>query len=213
MKSMQGILFDLDGTLWDSSEQVIAAWNDCIAETTDLPNRYTLADMQSYMGKTMEVIAALMFPCLPEADRMAILHRCTDWEHRYLHTHPATLYPESERTLRTLAARYRLGIVSNCQEGYIPIYLAQCGFAECFCDQECAGHTGRSKGENIRQVMARQGITDCIYVGDTAGDEEAARDAGIPFVHAAYVFGTAQHPAAVLHALQDLPELAAQLLR
>ena len=40
------------------------------------------------------------------------------------------------------------------------------------------------------------------------GDEQAARQAGIPFVHAAYGFGTAIAPNAVLHSFRDLPQLA-----
>ena len=52
-----------------------------------------------------------------------------------------------------------------------------------------------------------------MYVGDTSGDEAAAREAGIPFFHAAYGFGKAEAPDRVLQALSALPELLAEFFR
>lgn len=208
----KAILFDLDGTLWDSSEQVITAWNECIRSEIKRPEQFTIAQMQSFMGKTIEEIAALMFPTLSDTERCHILMRCTAAEHEYLKDHPAALYPFSKEIITQLASQYTLGIVSNCQEGYIEQYLKQCGFGECFTDHECAGRTGQHKGENIRLVMQRNGITDCIYVGDTQGDANAADFAGISFVHAAYGFGSAEQCAAVLLSIAELPPIAATLL-
>lgn len=207
----KGILFDLDGTLWDAAQECIDAWNECIRTQTDRPEQFTLADMQGYMGKTMEVIAALMFPALPDDERLHILRLCTDSEYRYLESHHPHLYDEEAAVLRQLAENYTLGVVSNCQDGYIQCYLGQCGFSELFQDFECAGRTGESKGKNIRRVMARQGITKCWYVGDTQGDCDAAKEADIPFIHAAYGFGTADQSVAVLPSLRDLPAIMQKL--
>lgn len=208
----KAILFDLDGTLWDSSPQVLAAWNQCIKEELHRHEQFTLAQMHSYMGRTIEQIAAMMFPDVPEAVRCEYLDRCTKAEYAYLQHHAATLYPRSEQVIRALAEKYTLGIVSNCLEGYIPCYVAQCGFAECFTDFECAGHTGKPKGENIRLVVERNHITHCIYVGDTQGDADSAAFAGVKFVHAAYGFGTVTACDAALSAITELPEVAAKLL-
>lgn len=46
----QGILFDLDGTLWDSSVQVVEAFNIVLAQQPDINRQITLQDMQSWMG-------------------------------------------------------------------------------------------------------------------------------------------------------------------
>ena len=46
-----------------------------------------------------------------------------------------------------------------------------------------------------------------MYVGDTLGDERAAEDAAVPFIHAAYGFGRALDPAAVLPDIRELPRL------
>jgi phosphoglycolate phosphatase len=207
----KGILFDLDGTLWDSSAECTEAWNTAIREQTDRTEQFTVDDMHNFMGRTMEAIAALMFPSLPEAERLHILQLCTEHEHTYLRSHPAQLYAGERAVMEALAKDYALGVVSNCQDGYIEIYLDQCGFSGLFCDHECAGRTGKSKGENIRLVMERQGITDCIYVGDTQGDADAAKEAGIPFIHAAYGFGKPDACAAAIRDISELPASAANI--
>lgn len=207
----KGILFDLDGTLWDSSAECTDAWNTVIREQTDRSEQFTVDDMHNFMGRTMEAIAALMFPSLPEAERLHILDLCTAHEHDYLRSHPARLYDGERAVIAELAKEYALGVVSNCQDGYIEIYLDQCGFSELYCDHECAGRTGLSKGQNIRLVMERQGITDCIYVGDTQGDADAAKEAGIPFIHAAYGFGRPDFCAAAIRDITELPAAAANI--
>lgn len=212
----KGILFDLDGTLWDSSQQVLDAWNRYMREDTDRSEQFTIDDMHSFMGKTLDQIAKMMFPSLEEEERLAILKGCSQKELAYLRDLDAgrpMLYPDEERVLRELAKDYTLGVVSNCQSGYIEIYLDYVkAFADVFSDIECAGGTGLSKGENIRLVMQRQGIDECVYVGDTQGDESAAKQAGIPFIHAAYGFGTADDPAAVLDDIRGLPELIKKII-
>ena len=55
--------------------------------------------------------------------------------------------------------------------------------------------------------MKRNNLRHAVYVGDTAGDERSARAAGLPFIFAAYGFGQAAAPDAVIGCLRDLEEL------
>ena len=96
-------------------------------------------------------------------------------------------------------------IVSNCQKGYIEAFLAAHGLGDFFEDFECSGRTGFTKGKNIRLVMERNRIKEAAYIGDTLLDYAAAREAGIPFVHAAYGFGYAESASFVIHSLWELP--------
>ena len=208
----KGILFDLDGTLWDSSANVIEAWNKCIADNTDLGLTFTQADMRGFMGKTLEDIADLMFPMLPREERIALIRKCTDAEHDYLRTHTSDYFPSERETLEKLSERYFLAVVSNCQDGYIQLFLDQCGFGSLFSDFECAGRTGLDKGDNIKLVAQRNGLDSCIYVGDTVLDGEAARKAGAPFVHAGYGFGSPDDFDLRINTFSELAAAAEKLL-
>ncbi|MBR6045042.1 MAG: HAD family hydrolase [Ruminococcus sp.] len=210
--SVKGIFFDLDGTLWDSSAQVTAGWNKCIAEKTDRPERFTVDDLHGFMGKLMEAIAAEMFPTLPQEEQLRIMKMCYEYEDDAIRADRPYFYEHEREVLEQLSKEYKLAVISNCQEGYIELYMDHCGFPELFCDFESAGATGMPKADNIRLVMERQGVDKCVYVGDTRGDEEAARGAGVAFIHAAYGFGTPEAPDASIMSLSELPEAAARLL-
>lgn len=70
-----------------------------------------------------------------------------------------------------------------------------------------SGRTGKGKGENIRLLMERNRVTRAVYVGDTQGDENAARFAEIPFIYAAFGFGKAISPDGIIQSIRELPAL------
>lgn len=209
----KGIIFDLDGTLWDSSEQVVNAWNLALAERTETDLQITVADMTSYMGKTMEAIAELMMPEIDMPTRLDIMKDCCEMEHKYLRTHSGILFPKLEETLRKLSECYKLIIVSNCQDGYIQTFF-ECNphLEKYFCDFECPGRTGKGKGENIKLVFERNNLDKAVYVGDTQGDCDASDFAGVPFIHAAYGFGKINRVVPKVTAFEQVIEAAAEIL-
>lgn len=202
----QGIIFDMDGTLWDSAEGVAEAWN-CIVAREYTPDRViTAEEIQSVMGKTMDKLAEALFPELPEAQRMELLDECCAYENEYLKEHGGILYDGLENTLKKLQAEYPLYIVSNCQSGYIEAFLEYYGFGHYFEDIECYGNNGLKKGDNIRRLAERNSLTDSVYVGDIQGDYDASREAGVKFIHAAYGFGTVAEDVPVIRCIAELPE-------
>ena len=199
---IDAIGFDLDGTLWNSVAQVTQAYN-IIRDQEGLPH-VTEAQVSGIMGKLFEGVAADLNPGLPEEQSLALHREECDFENQYLLEHPGTLYPGVTETLQHLAKDYKLFLVSNCQDGYELPFLNLPGLEGLFCDRETAGRTGLSKAENIRLVCARQGFHRPLYVGDTAGDMAAAREAGVPFVHAAYGFGTVPEGTPAIHSISEL---------
>ena len=199
---IDAIGFDLDGTLWNSVQQVTQAYN-IVRDRENLPH-VTEEQVAGIMGKQFEGVAADLNPGL-EWEACLELHRkeC-DFENTYLLDHPGTLYPGVTKTLQQLAKTYKLFLVSNCQEGYEIPFLNLPGIRGLFCDHETAGRTGLSKGENIRLVMERQGIRSALYIGDTTGDMNAAREAGVRFFHAAYGFGAVPAGTPAITALSEL---------
>ena len=58
----KGIIFDMDGTLWDSAANVAESWNLAIKQDGSVDKKLTEQDIQGVMGKTMDVIADILFP-------------------------------------------------------------------------------------------------------------------------------------------------------
>ena len=210
---IRGLFFDVDGTLWDSAKPVAESWTLMLERRyPELARIITPDDMYRNMGKTMDAIGADLFPGLAPDKRDEVMDACMRYENEYLADHPGVTYPNMKETLAALSREYGLYIVSNCQEGYIEALMAACGIASYISDTECIGATGRPKGDNIRLVMERNGLEKCLYVGDTAMDQEAAGKAGIPFVFASYGFGQASGADAVIGSLVELPQAVKEIL-
>ncbi len=208
----KGIIFDMDGTLWDSASGVAKSWTEIVNKEYDKDRVITTKDIQSVMGRTMDKIAEALFPDLEEKRRLELLDHCGNHENDYLREHGGILYPKLEETLQILQKDYFLYIVSNCQSGYIEAFLDHYGFGKYFEDIECYGNNLLQKGENIRKVVERNQLTKAVYVGDIQGDYDATMQAGIPFIHAAYGFGTIAQETAKISAFCELPKVAAEII-
>ncbi len=194
-----GIIFDMDGTLWDSAENVARSWDIACGEEC-----FTKSDIMGVMGQTMDKIAERFFPEKNEEDRTAILTRCCEVENEYLREHGGEIYANTEKTLRALAKATRLFIVSNCQSGYIEAFLDFYKLGGLITDKLCWGDTGLQKSENIRLIIERNGLTKALYVGDTQTDCDSAYAAGAGFAYASYGFGTADRYDMKLEDISDL---------
>lgn len=203
---MYDVIFDLDGTLWDATGETFRVWNTVFGRHPEIELRVTQAEKKGLMGKTMPEIGAALFPDRDAAFQVAIMDECGDAEVEWLRDHGGLPYPGLSETLAALSRERRLFLVSNCQDGYAQAFMRYHGVERFFTDIEMSGRTGLSKAENIRLLMARNGVAEAVYVGDTTGDEQAARGAGVAFIHAAYGFGAAEAPDAVIHDITQLPE-------
>lgn len=191
---MDIIIFDVDGTLWDSTDVVAKAWTDYLRQKEQIDLTITAGQLKTLFGKPLAEIAALVFPEYPENEQLRLIDGCCEAEHALLHITGAPLYENLEKALQILSAQYPLYIVSNSQCGYIELFLEKTGFAKYFQGHLCNGDTGLDKGSNIRQIADQNGLKDPVYVGDTMGDFEACRKAGVPFVLAEYGFGEVSEP-------------------
>lgn len=206
------VIFDLDGTLWDSSRSCAESWNVILGKYPDITSRITVDDMHSFMGKTLDVIAPMALPEIPDPRRWEIMTECVRYEQDYIAEHGGVLYPKLRETLERLREKYALMIVSNCQDGYIQCFLDFAGMRDLFDDFESAGKTGLSKGENIRLVIERNSVDSAVYVGDTQGDLDSADFAGVPFIRAAYGFGKMNREVPEINSLPELLQAVEQII-
>jgi phosphoglycolate phosphatase len=115
-------------------------------------------------------------------------------------------YDGVKETLEVLSKKYRLFIVSNSQKGYPEITMQKIGVEHLFTGHLCFGDTQTEKGETIKTLMKMYDIKDAVYIGDTQGDFEATVVADIPFIWAAYGFGSPAGAAGRITDIRQLPE-------
>ena len=201
------IIFDLDGTLWDSTGTVAQAWQAAIQQVDFVTETMTQAKVQSITGLPYDVIFQTLFPDLSGKERETLKKICAIEELAYMKRFGGQLYEGLVATLDYLKEKYRLFIVSNCQSGYIEAFLEHHQMGRYFDDFACFGDAKKSKAENIRQVVSRNGLTSPVYVGDTQGDCDASAANNIPFIYATYGFGQADKQHARIEKIMDLRHL------
>lgn len=204
----ESLIFDIDGTLWDSRALVAEGYN--IQLNKEGLSRYciTAETLKPLFGRVMTEIADVIFADFPEKERYALMARCMETENRHLHENPCHIgYPGVRETMEELAKTHRLFIVSNSQQGYPELCISKLGLTGCITGHLCFGDTGTSKGKTIRTLMEKYNITSCAYIGDTQGDYEATVEAGVPFLWASYGFGTPAGYAGKIDSFEDLLKL------
>lgn len=206
------VIFDLDGTLWDSAANVAASWNVILEQELGMVNALTAEDIMQNMGKTMTEIADINFGFLPEKERYELSHKCEVYENEYITEHGGDLFEGVEETLKELSDRgVKMAVVSNCQEGYVKAFLDSMDMWKYFTDYEEWGRTMLSKAGNIRLVMDRNGEDKGIYVGDIQKDADSAHEAGVPCIFAAYGFGEISDGIATINSFGELPAVLEEL--
>ena len=205
----KAIIFDMDGTLWDSAENVAISWNIAMEQFGYEREPITKEDMYSVMGKTMDKLAEILFDKIEGEERAALLELACKVENDYLREHGGVLYPEIRKTMEQLKEDYRLLIVSNCQAGYIEAFLDYYQFHDLVEDIECFGNNNKPKSENIALICERNNIAkeDAVYVGDIQGDYDSAMAAGVKFIHAAYGFGIIDAEVEKIQSFKELLEV------
>lgn len=205
------IIFDLDGTLWNTTELSAMAYNRALQKDGRSALHITPDVIKQEFGKTISTIADELFPEFDKDTRNELMDQCDCFNTACLDEADCDmLYPGVRETLEQLSQYCRLYIVSNCQSGYIEMFLKKYGLEPYITDMECFGNNGKNKAENISLLMERNGIQKAVYVGDTAGDYDSATMAGIPFIFASYGYGKIKQSAHSISHISELVDFVAQ---
>ena len=205
--SIDSIIFDLDGTLWDASKAAATAWNQVVERNSIQHRKINSNDVKKVTGRPHAECIEEVFHSLPENQRKVIAQETETEDVRVIQEEGGAIYPGVANGLARLKERFSLFIVSNCQKGYIETFYRHSGLQKFFLDQECFGNTGHSKDQNIIKIIKRNGLRSSIYIGDTEGDFLAAKKAGLLFAHAKYGFGEVPQADFVLREFNDLLRL------
>ncbi len=209
----KGIIFDVDGTLWDACGAIADSWNEYLEKNApDVEKRVTEPAVKGVMGMTMRDIGDTIFGMLPEKRRREVAAACFAYEVEYMKTQGGKVYPGVVETFEALSKDYHLYICSNCQSGYIEDFINWTGTAHLIEDFLCYGDTQQTKDKNIRMLAERNHLDAAVYVGDTKGDYESACKAGYPFIHARYGFGQVGDEVPAVECMDKLPDMVRKIL-
>jgi len=206
--------FDLDGTLARTGEDIIAAWKGAIRAVGRDLSRF---DEVFKIGPTLEkMVYELYDDATPElvADLMARFKPLYD-ESDFPTTAPYAGVPELLAAIRRRGGRAY--IVTNKRDHATRLIARKFGW-----DQTLDGvwsfdtfGTKYKKPELLAKLLGDLGIEprDAVMVGDTAGDVEAGRAAGIATIGVTYGYGTAEEVAGADHVFSSPGDIVKNLLK
>ena len=209
---MYDIIFDLDGTLWNTTMIVAESWKKYLRKNYNPTFEVNEKQLKGLFGKPISEIAKILFPDETKERCQELIRGCCEVEHEDLKKAPPDVYEGVEEGLQVLKnAGYRMFIVSNSQQGYIELFMRVSKLEKYFEGCLCAGDTNQPKGYNIKKVVADYQLENPLYVGDTDGDHKASKEAKVPFVFAEYGFGETKEPNYRISSFSELMTLMKKL--
>lgn len=203
--NFDSIILDVDGTIWDTTGVVAKAWNEAISQNFPQVKRVTSSILKTQFGKTMDIIADNLFEGLTKVEKSILIEKCEAQEVLEIEKNQENItYPNVISTIEALSKKVPLFIVSNCQAGYIELVMRKNGITQFITDFECFGNNNLPKDENIKLVVQRNNLKAPVYVGDTQGDADACKAAGVPFIWATYGFGKVENYHLKIDTFDDL---------
>lgn len=180
-----GILFDLDGTLLDTLEDLHAAVNHTMAQF-DCPPR-TLEEVRRFLGNGVDQLVRLSLPGNaddPDPAEVIAAYRAYYNAHCQEKTGPYAGIPEA---LAALAPEFPLAVVSNKPDSAVKP-LCREYFGDIYSLGERQETPRKPAPDMIWQGMSAIGVEKCIYVGDSEVDILTAKNAGVPCLSVTWGF-------------------------
>lgn len=205
------VLFDLDGTLLDTLEDLTDSVNYSLAQFGYPPR--TNREIRSFLGSGAE---NLVMRSMPEGvDHKAVFAFYQQWypSHSRIKTAP---YAGIVEAVAEIAKTHPVAVVSNkpdisvkllCRELFPGVYaLGQ--------TEDCPH---KPAPDMLYKTLKELGADTCIYVGDTEIDIETAQNAGVPCVTVTWGFRDEEELVAAgakyfCHHAKELPALIEQIL-
>ena len=174
---MTAILFDLDGTLLDTLDDLADAVNMTL-EHFGCPLR-TKEEVRQFVGNGAERLIRLALPGKPDDPEVSqVLAYFKTWyaAHSQVKTCPYTGIPEA---LAEVKREFPVAIVSNKPDNAVKILCRQY-FDGVFALGESSRCPRKPAPDMVRLAMEAIGADRCIYVGDSEVDVLTAKNAGVP---------------------------------
>jgi len=182
------LIFDMDGTLWDAVDTYTESWN-LIFKKLNLGRTVAKEQVLERIGWEGSKIMQVMLPEFDEERRKEIYGDVNNIRRQLLPKNGGVLYDGVLDGLKQLAGKYQLFILSNCGKGIIRIFIDWAGIDDYITDEIAYGVNNMPKHYNMKLLIDTHQLKAPVYIGDTLGDGDQSRQAGVPFVFVSYGFG------------------------
>ena len=182
---MTGVIFDLDGTLLDTLEDLLDATNYAL-NVYGFPER-TLEEMRRFVGNGALNQIRLS---LPQGTGEEMVQRVLDIYRPYYARHcqiKTKPYKGIPQALAEIGKKYPIAIVSNKPDIAVKP-LCQQYFPGIYALGETAGVPRKPAADMVYKAMEAIGVETCVYVGDSEVDVLTAKNAGVPCVSVLWGF-------------------------
>lgn len=172
-----GILFDLDGTLLNTLEDLADSVNYTLRKF-GCPER-SLSEIRSFVGNGAKRLVELSLPGTendPDLEVALAAFKSYYGDHAQIKTCPYDGIPE---LLTELRRTYPVAIVSNKPDAAVKL-LCKDYFGDVYALGEAAGCPRKPAPDMLYNAMAAIGVEKGIYVGDSDVDVITAGNAGLP---------------------------------
>lgn len=178
-----GLLFDLDGTLLDTLEDLLDATNYALNQFGYPPR--TLGELRRFVGNgAFNQIRLALGENSAHTEAVLAVYKPYYTDHCRLKTKP---YPGIPETLEVLKAQYPIAIVSNKPDSAVKALCADC-FPGIYALGETTGTPRKPAPDMVYQAMEAIGVERCIYIGDSEVDVRTAQNAKMPCLSALWGF-------------------------
>lgn len=191
MQKPDSLIFDMDGTLWDAADTYTESWN-LLFKRLNIDRIMRREELLERIGWEGSKVVASVLPEFNEERRKEIYDDVAVLRRELLPINGGILYEGVIDGLKQLASKYQLFILSNCAKGIIRVFIEWADIDEYITDEIAYGVNNMPKHHNIKLLTDTHHLKSPVYVGDTAGDGEQSRLAGVPFAFVSYGFGTTQ---------------------
>ena len=172
-----GILFDLDGTLLNTLEDLLDATNYALAQC-GYPAR-TLSELRRFVGNGAENQIRMSLPegaSPEEVQRVLKIYKPYYTEHCQVKTRP---YDGILESLAILKEKYPIAVVSNKPDAAVKTLCGQM-FPGIFALGEAPDCPRKPAPDMVHKACRAIGVDTCVYVGDSEVDVRTAKNAGVP---------------------------------
>ncbi len=184
-----GLIFDMDGTLWDAVDTYARIWNE-VLEQAGRTDRISRKMLLGNIGMPIPQILKNLFPDISSEETTYFTRELAACEPKLLAQYGGTPYPGVVEGLKLLSQKYPLFLASNCDAHTLPVFMEFLGITPYITEAIAYGNTHLPKGDNMLILKEKYQLEQPLYMGDIDADGRETHRVGLPFVHARYGFGT-----------------------